>query len=151
MCRTSSTFRRMYLFQNRENPMIVRKISSGKPVAVNIVLIFESLASHIPLLNKLRRIEKKKFDNLLGNSKVTQTGICCSRTFQKSEEINHFSRKSKDLITEMGNNEIFEFYETSSKRQCSDCAFLGNWYRILHMRKMLAAFGNESTIQQRQI
>ena len=41
---------------------------------------------------------------------------------KKSEEINHFGRESKDLITEMGNNEIFEFYETSSKRQCSDCA-----------------------------
>ena len=44
---------------------------------------------------------------------------------KKSEEINHFSRESKDLITEMGNNKIFEFYETSSKRQCSDCAL--NW------------------------
>ena len=39
--------------------MIVRKISTGKPVAVNVVLIFESLAFHIPLLNKLRHIEKK--------------------------------------------------------------------------------------------
>ena len=41
---------------------------------------------------------------------------------KKSEEINHFSQESKDLITEMGNNEIFEFHETSSKRQCPDCA-----------------------------
>ena len=40
----------------------------------------------------------------------------------KSEEINHISQESEDLITEMGNNEIFEFYETSSKRQCPDCA-----------------------------
>ena len=28
---------------------------------------------------------------------------------------------------------------------------LGNWYHVLHMRKMLAAYGDESTIQQRQI
>ena len=42
--------------------------------------------------------------------------------FEKSEEINHFSQESKDLITEMGYNEIFEFYETSSKRRCPDCA-----------------------------
>ena len=40
----------------------------------------------------------------------------------KSEEINHFSQESKDLITEMRNNEIFEFCEISSKRQRPDCA-----------------------------
>ena len=45
------------------------------------------------------------------------------RDFEKSEEINHFSKESKDLISEIGNTEIFEFYETSSKRQCPDCAF----------------------------
>ena len=44
------------------------------------------------------------------------------KDFEKSEEINHFSQESKDLITEMGNNEIFEFYKTSWKRQCPDCA-----------------------------
>ena len=44
------------------------------------------------------------------------------KDFEKSEEINHFSQESKDLITQMGNNEIFEFFETSSKRQCSDWA-----------------------------
>ena len=38
-------------------------ISTGKPVAATIVLIFESLAFHIPLLNKLKQIEKKKFDD----------------------------------------------------------------------------------------
>ena len=42
--------------------------------------------------------------------------------FEKSEEINHVSQESKDLIPEMGNTEIFEFYETSSKRQCPECA-----------------------------
>ena len=53
------------MFQNRENPMTVRMkfISTGRPVAVTIVLIFESLAFHIPLLNKLKQIEKKKFDD----------------------------------------------------------------------------------------
>ena len=44
------------------------------------------------------------------------------KDFEKSEEINHFSRESKDLMNEMGNNEVFEFYETTSKGQCSDCA-----------------------------
>ena len=38
------------------------------------------------------------------------------KDYKKSEDSNHFSQESKDLITEMGNTEIFEFYETSSKR-----------------------------------
>ena len=44
------------------------------------------------------------------------------KDLEKSEEINHFSQESKELITEMGNRENFEFYETSSKRQFPDCA-----------------------------
>ena len=60
------------------------------------------------------------------------------KDFEKSEEIIRSSQESKDLITEMGNTEIFEFYETSSKRQCPEC---GNWYCILHMRNMHAAYG----------
>ena len=38
-------------------------ISTGKLVAVTIVLIFEFLAFNIPLLNKLKQIEKKKLDD----------------------------------------------------------------------------------------
>ena len=52
----------VHVSESRES-MTVRKISTGKPVAVHIVLIFESLASDIPLLNKLKQIEKKKFDD----------------------------------------------------------------------------------------
>ena len=44
------------------------------------------------------------------------------KDFEKSEEINYCSQESKDLIIGMGNTEIFEFYETSSKRQCPGCA-----------------------------
>ena len=33
-----------------------------------------------------------------------------------------FSEKSKKLITDTGNAEIFELCETSSKKQCTDCA-----------------------------
>ena len=40
----------------------------------------------------------------------------------KTEEINTFSEKSKKLVTDMGNTEIFELCETSSKKQCPDCA-----------------------------
>ena len=44
------------------------------------------------------------------------------KDYKKSEEISRFSRGSGDLIAGLGNKEIFEFYETSSKRQCPDCA-----------------------------
>ena len=55
----------------------------------------------------------------------------------KTEEINPFSEKSKDLITDMGNTEIFERYETSSKTQCPDCAFLlGCRHHLLPLRQM---------------
>ena len=40
----------------------------------------------------------------------------------KTEEFNPFSEEPKELITDMGNTEIFELYETSSEIQCSDCA-----------------------------
>ena len=36
--------------------------------------------------------------------------------------MNAFCEKSKKLITDMGNTEIFELCETSSKKQCPDCA-----------------------------
>ena len=45
-----------------------------------------------------------------------------SKDFIKTEEINRFGEESKDLITDMGNTEIFELCETSSKKQCPDCA-----------------------------
>ena len=47
---------------------------------------------------------------------------CCCKTFNKIEEINPFSKDSKDWITDMGNTEYFELCDTSSKIQCPDCA-----------------------------
>ena len=43
----------------------------------------------------------------------------------QSEEINPFSEKSKDLITDLGNTEISELFETSSKIQCLIALYLG--------------------------
>ena len=75
------------------------------------------------------------------------------KDLEKSEEINHSSQESKDLITEMGNIEIFEFYERDFLEETVSGLrlVLGNWYRILHMRKMHVSYGKESTIPQRQI
>ena len=44
----------------------------------------------------------------------------------KTEKINTFSEKSKKLITDMGNTEIFELCETSSEKRCSDCNLYWN-------------------------
>ena len=41
----------------------------------------------------------------------------------KSEEIDEFSEKSQKLIADMNNTDIFELCETSSKKQCPECAF----------------------------
>ena len=41
--------------------------------------------------------------------------------FKRTEEINPSSEESKDLITDLGNTEIFELHETCSKKQCQDC------------------------------
>ena len=72
------------------------------------------------------------------------------KDFENSEEINHFSQESKDLITEMGNNEIFEFYETSSKRQCPEYEELkeGVWLDPIQamLRRKLMKSGQRSTV-----
>ena len=41
---------------------------------------------------------------------------------KQTEKINKFSEKSRKLIADMNNAEIFELRETSSKRQCPDCS-----------------------------
>ena len=52
--------------------------------------------------------------------------------YKKSEDKNHVSRESKDLIADMGNNEIFELSGTSSKRQC-----VKGMYPALHVHEHL--------------
>ena len=72
------------------------------------------------------------------------------KDFEKSKEINLCSQESKDLIAGMGNTEIFELNETSSKRTMPGLRLaLGSWNRKLHMRQMHAACGAESTNEQR--
>ena len=52
---------------------------------------------------------------------------------KKTEEIKTFSEESKKLIIDMGNKEIFEFCETSSKNQYPDCNLFGDWHCVLFM------------------
>ena len=48
----------------------------------------------------------------------------------KTEKINKFREESKKLITDMGNVEIFELCETSSKKPCPDCNL---YWEIVHL------------------
>ena len=70
----------------------------------------------------------------------------------KTEEVNPFSEKSKELITDMGKTEIFELCETSSEIQCPNCAlYWRSRHHPLHLRQMPAAYRKESTVEQGQI
>ena len=91
------------MFQNRENSMTVRMkfISTRRLVAVTIVLIETN--------------RKEKVRHLIEQFASYPNSYMLPKDFEKSEEIKRFSQESKDLIAEMGINEIFEFYETSSK------------------------------------
>ena len=91
-------------------------------MAVTNVLMFESLAFHIPLFEQVETNRKEKVRRSIEQFENHPNKNMLLKDYKKSEEINHFSQESKDLITEMGNKEILEFYETSSKRQCPDCA-----------------------------
>ena len=64
----------------------------------------------------------KQLNDLSNNLKNHPNRNVLLKDFEKAEEINHFRQETKNLITDMGNTEIFELYETSSTRQCPDCA-----------------------------
>ena len=52
---------------------------------------------------------------------------------QQSNAYNPFSEKSKKMIRDMGNIELFELCETIPKVQCSECP-LESRHRLLHLR-----------------
>ena len=97
-------------------------ISKGKLVAVTIVLIFEPAGIPHSAVEQVETNRKEKVRRLIKQFESHPNRNMLLKDLKKSEEVNHFSRESKDLITELGNNEFFEFYKTPSKRQCPDCA-----------------------------
>ena len=57
---------------------------------------------------------------------------------QQNNAYNPLSEKSKKMIQDMGNVELFEFCETIPKVQCKDCLFLlESRHRLLHLRASL--------------
>ena len=115
-----------------------KSMSTGEPVAATLTTEFQAPYT-VEQVDTNRKETVRRFVEQFDNHPSRNVLL---KDFEKSEEINHFSEESKDLITDMGNNEIFEFCKTSSKRQCPELRLmLENWYRRLHMRKMHAAFG----------
>ena len=66
-----------------------------------------------------RKETVKKLIQQFGNHPNKESFL---QDLNKTEMKKAFSEKSKKLIADMGNTEIFEFCETSSKKQCTDCA-----------------------------
>ena len=147
LCRTLNTVGRIYLLQIRENPMIVRKISTGKPVAVNIALIFRIPGIPHSAVEQVETNREEKVRQTIEEFEITETGICCSRTL----------RNRRRSTTSIENQRIWLLNWATTKRDFFEKTMFrlrlsyGDWYRVLHMQKMLAAYGDESTIQQRQI
>ena len=71
----------------------------------------------------LNTIERKN------SSRITPSFLypeCCSngnwqRDLQQNNVYNPFSEKSKKMIEDMGNVELFELFETDLKTQCTEC------------------------------
>ena len=128
-CRTRNTIRRMYPSRIGENPMIVRtKLMSNGWTCSSSRVDFRIPGIPHSTVEKVETNRKEKVRRLIEQFENHPNWNMLLMDYKKSEEMNHVSRESKDLITEMGNTEIFEFYETSSKRQCSDCAL---YWRIV--------------------
>ena len=57
---------------------------------------------------------------------------------QQNNAHNPFGGKSKKIIKDVGNVELFELFETDPKTQCKEClCILGRRHRLLHMRASL--------------
>ena len=57
---------------------------------------------------------------------------------QQNNAFNPFSEKSKKMIKDMGNVELFELFETDPETQRKECPFiLERRHRLLHMRASL--------------
>ena len=111
---------RINLIKKQENPQTTKahREVTEKPAAATSTTEYQ--ASLILQSNNRTRIaEKQSTKSWFSSSRNTRTRSFSCRT---SEEIKTFSERLGKLITDMGNTEIFELCETSSKKQCPDCA-----------------------------
>ena len=110
--------------KEQENPVTTQSVSwklRGNPQRQTLTI--ESQAYLILQSNNKTRIAEKTVKRLIQQFReAPEQGVFSCRDLNKTEKINTFREQSKKLITDMGNTEIFELCETSSKKQCPDCA-----------------------------
>ena len=70
--------------------------------------------------NNRTRIAEKRSNSWFSENHPNKESFL--QDMKHTEKINAFRERSKKLITDMGNTEIFELCETSSKTQCPDCS-----------------------------
>ena len=100
------------MFQNQQTSDDREKDQHREACGSEYSIVFRIPGIPHSAVEKVETNRKAKVRRLIGQFENHP-----NRNMLKSEEINHFSRESKDLITEMGNNEIFEFNEASSKNK----------------------------------
>ena len=83
----------------------------------------EYLDCHILLWNKLIFIV---FVNSWSRSRTTPHRQSLQRDLQQNNAYNPFSEKSKKMIQDMGNVELFELFETEPETQCKECLLYWN-------------------------
>ena len=67
-------------------------------------------------------------------------------------EFNPFSKKSKELISSVGQHGVFRAVRDLFQNTMPWLFFvLGSWHHMLHLRQMYAAVGTESTVKQGEI
>ena len=113
---------RINLIKKQEHPQTTKAYREvmEKPAAATSTMEYQALPhSTVQQQGTNRRETVKKliqqFENHPNNEFFLQD-------LNKTEEIDTFSERSTKLITDMGNTEIFVLCETSSKKQCPDCA-----------------------------
>ena len=83
------------------------------------------------------------FVNWLRRSRTTQIDMLFNKIYNKTKPYNPFSAKSKQMIQDVGNVELFELFETDPKTQCKEC--LSYWSEGIvystcgHLLKEIAA------------
>ena len=110
------------MIKKQENPQTTKAYREVTVKPAEAMSTMEYQAYLIQQSNNWTRIAKKKSRGRFSSSRITRTRSFSCWILKKTEEFNPFSEKSKKLITDMGNAEIFELCETSSKKHCPDCA-----------------------------
>ena len=113
---------RINLIQKQEHPqttkarreVVVKPATPTSTTEYQAYLVLQS--------NNRTQIAEKQSKKLIQQFENHPKKDSFLQDLNKTQEINRFSEKSKKLITDMVNTEIFELCETSSKKQCPDCA-----------------------------